>query len=93
MKRMTVLFLSGLLILLIFAGCRVTVPAVTTTQAPVVTTTTTTPPPTTTIPATTGPPTTAPRPVGWTERDGRLYYYTEDSVMLTGWQVNDLSSS
>ena len=90
MKRMTALFLTGLLLLLIFAGCRTTPPVVTTTKTPVVTTTTT-PPPTTTIPpaTTTVPPPTAPLPVGWTEQDGRLYYYTEDSVMLTGWQEID----
>jgi len=51
-----------------------------TTTVPVTTAPPTTPPPETTV-----PPTTAP-PVGWVERDGRLYYYDEETGMVTGWQ-------
>ena len=52
----------------------------TTTVAPETTVPPTTPPPETTV-----PPTTA-HPVGWVERDGRLYYYDEQTGMVTGWQ-------
>jgi glucan-binding repeat-containing protein len=73
-----------LLLLLVFLEKANDTPAPTT---PTTTTTPTTVPPQTTLPPeTTVPPTTTQPLIGWVEQDGRLYYYDDQSNLVTGWQ-------
>ena len=86
--RLITILLTCILAVLIYI-CFKSFPA---DQPPVQTTPPTTPPVTTTIPPTTLPPETTlpPAPkIGWIEEAGKKYYYDENSVMLTGWQVID----
>ena len=91
MKRHN-LFIAVLLSAITLVGCVMqpptpsdSTPSTPSTQASEPTTQpTTVPTEPTTLPTTVPTEPTEP-PVGWVEKDGKRFYYTEDSVMVTGW--------